>query len=162
MVRIPMLNSLSIICSLSLIISFANIEGKSPRGNPPAAVIYSLDGGHFILSDGRSPKTAEISVRGKVTDESNQPLPGVSILVKGTNNGTTSDTNGDYSLTVADQNSVLVFSFIGYATQEVSIDNRTSINITLKEELISLSEVVVTGYGTQSKRDITGAVATID
>ena len=141
---------------------FAANAGGDPPGDSPPAVLYRLDGGHFISSDVRSPETDEIAVSGKVTDENNQPLPGVNILVKGTTNGTTSDANGDYSLTVADQNTVLVFSFIGYATQEVHIDNRTSINVTLKEELISLSEVVVTGYGTQSKRDITGAVATID
>lgn len=105
---------------------------------------------------------AEVTVKGKVTDESGQSLPGVNILVKGTTNGTTSDANGDYSLNVADENGILVFSFIGYTTQEVNIENRSVINITLVVDVISLSEVVVTGYGSQSKRDITGAVATID
>ena len=158
------------VCAFAWSISFtflphlilAGAAGGDHHGDSPPVSIYGMDEAHFFSSDVRSVNTADISVRGKVTDESNQALPGVSIVVKGTNNGTTSDANGDFSLTVADQNSVLVFSFIGYATQEISIDNRTSINVTLKEDLISLSEVVVTGYGSQSKRDITGAVSTID
>src|SRR5258706_16429090 len=129
---------------------FAGDPAGDPHGDSPPHSIYNLDNAHFSSSGVRSLHTAEISVHGKVTDESNQPLPGVNILVKGTTNGTTSDANGDYSLTVTDKNSVLVFSFIGYATQEVSIDKLTSINITLKEELISLSEVEVTGYESQS------------
>src|SRR5260221_14265449 len=92
---------------------FAANTGGDPPGDSPPVVLYRLDGGHFISSDVRSPETEEISVSGKVTDENNQPLPGVNILVKGTTNGTTSDANGDYSLTVADQNSVLEFSFYG-------------------------------------------------
>lgn len=104
----------------------------------------------------------ESTVRGKITDESGQGLPGVNILVKGTTLGTTSDVNGNYALNISDPNGVLVFSFIGFMTQEVNIENRTVVDITLKPDVIALSEVVVTGYGTQSKRDITGAVATID
>jgi TonB-linked SusC/RagA family outer membrane protein len=105
---------------------------------------------------------AQTSIQGKVSDDNGQPVPGVHILVKGTTNGTTSDANGDYQLTVSDNNAVLVFSFIGYITKEVSIENRTVINVTLVTDVISLTEVVVTGYGSQSKRDITGAVATVD
>jgi TonB-linked SusC/RagA family outer membrane protein len=105
---------------------------------------------------------AQASIQGKVSDDSGQPVPGVHILVKGTTVGTTSDANGDYQLAVSDNNAVLVFSFIGYITQEVNIENRTTINVTLATDVISLTEVVVTGYGSQSKRDITGAVATLD
>jgi TonB-dependent starch-binding outer membrane protein SusC len=104
----------------------------------------------------------EFAIAGKVVDDANQPLPGVNILLKGTNLGTTSDADGAYKLNLPDGGGVLVFSFIGYVTQEVSVDNRTTLNLTLKQDVVSLSEVVVTGYGTQSKRDITGSVATID
>ena len=106
-------------------------------------------------------ESVEITVSGKVTDEANQPVPGVNILLKGTTTGTTSDANGAYTLTVPDENGVLVFSFIGYATQEVSITNRSVIDVSLVSDAVALSEIVVTGYTTQSKRDITGAVATI-
>lgn len=104
----------------------------------------------------------ENTIRGKVVDESNAPLPGVNILLKGTTVGTTTDADGTYSLSAPGQNGVLIFSFIGYLSQEVPIDNRTSIDVTLKTDMVALSEVVITGYGAQSKRDITGSVATID
>ncbi|HZB15461.1 MAG TPA: carboxypeptidase-like regulatory domain-containing protein, partial [Chryseolinea sp.] len=71
----------------------------------------------------------DITVSGKITDDANQPLPGVNILLKGTTTGTTSDADGNYTLTVPDENGVLVFSFIGYATQEVSISNRSVIDV---------------------------------
>lgn len=103
----------------------------------------------------------EITVTGRITDDANQPIPGVNILLKGTSTGTTSDTNGSYAITVPDGSGVLVFSFIGYATQEIPINNRTVIDVALAPDAVSLAEVVVTGYGTQSKRDITGAVSTI-
>jgi TonB-dependent starch-binding outer membrane protein SusC len=104
----------------------------------------------------------DVAITGKVTEADGQGIPGVNILLKGTSIGTTSDANGDYTLTVSNGSGTLVFSFIGYTSQEVPIDNRTSISITLEADVISLSEVVVTGYGSQSKRDITGSVATID
>lgn len=107
-------------------------------------------------------KKRDIEISGKITDEGGQSIPGVNILVKGTSVGTTTDTNGEYKLNVPDGNVVLIISFIGYTTQEVRIDNRTRIDVSLSPDVVSLSEVVVTGYGTQSKRDITGAVATID
>lgn len=116
----------------------------------------------IALCQHHTARAADITVSGKIIDDTGQSIPGVNILVKGTTIGTTSDSDGGYSLSVPDNATTLVFSFIGYATQEVSIDNRTSINVTLTPDVVSLSEVIVTGYGTQSKRDITGAVATID
>ena len=107
-------------------------------------------------------RKVDLDISGKISDESGQPLPGANILVKGTTIGTTSDANGEYKLSIPDGSTTLIFSFIGYTTQEVSIDNRTRIDIALTPDIVALSEVVVTGYGTQSKRDITGAVATID
>jgi TonB-linked SusC/RagA family outer membrane protein len=99
-----------------------------------------------------------IGVSGKVTDESGHPLPGVNILIKGTTLGTTTDFNGTYALQVEDPEAVLIFSFIGYVTQEVSVNNRTTIDIVLMEDLRSLNEVIVVGYGTQKKENLTGAV----
>jgi len=109
-----------------------------------------------------SPVAPEVTIKGKVTEETGEPLPGVNVLVKGTSSGTTTDSDGNYSLVVPDNSTALIFSFIGYVTQEVSIDNRSVIDVTLAVDIVSLSEVVVTGYGSQSKRDITGAVATIE
>jgi TonB-linked SusC/RagA family outer membrane protein len=103
-----------------------------------------------------------LEVSGTVSGESGEPLPGVNILVKGTTTGTTTDTNGAYRLEVENSGAVLVFSFIGYVTQEVSVGNRTSINIALVEDIQALNEVVVVGYGTQKKSDVTGSVARVE
>lgn len=98
---------------------------------------------------------------GTVVDESGQPMPGVSVLVKGTTQGIVTDIEGKFSLNVEIASPVLVFSFIGYTTVEMPVENQTEINITLKEDLQNLSEVIVIGYGTQEKKDVTGAMATV-
>jgi TonB-dependent SusC/RagA subfamily outer membrane receptor len=101
----------------------------------------------------------ERTVSGKVTDaETGDGLPGVNVLIKGTTVGTSTDSNGSYTLTVPNDNSVLVFSFIGYTTIEVVVGAQTTINQTLQSDIKSLEEVVVVGYGTQRKADLTGAV----
>lgn len=107
-----------------------------------------------------SPATSQTgaTVSGKVVDAQAQALPGVTITVKGSTRGTTTNTDGTFQLT-ADPQAVLVFSYIGFATQEVPVGNQTAINVTLAEDSQTLNEVVVVGYGTQRKRDLTGAVA---
>lgn len=102
-----------------------------------------------------------VTVEGTVLDDSGQPLPGVSILEKGTTNGMTTDSEGDYSIKVASNDAVLVFSFIGFQTQEIAVSNRSVIDITMTTDVTALEEVVVTGYTTQNRRDITGAVSVV-
>ncbi|MDQ3292011.1 MAG: SusC/RagA family TonB-linked outer membrane protein, partial [Bacteroidota bacterium] len=101
------------------------------------------------------------TVTGKVADEKGEALPGVTILVKGTTNGTTTAANGSYSINVPNGSGTLTASFVGYLTQEIPINNRTTINITLAADTKALEEVVVIGYGTQKKSDVTGAVASV-
>jgi TonB-linked SusC/RagA family outer membrane protein len=102
-------------------------------------------------------------VTGKVTDAANEPLIGVSVGVKGTSQGVTTDVNGSYRINVPSQgNPVLVFKYLGFTTQEVALGNRSSVNVTLAEQTQQLNEVVVIGYGTVRKKDLTGAVATVD
>jgi TonB-linked SusC/RagA family outer membrane protein len=105
-------------------------------------------------------QAASINVNGQITDNSGAPLPGATVVEKGTTNATTSDVNGDYSLTVDDQ-ATLIFSFLGFEDKEIPINGRTNISVTLLENSSVLDEVVVTGYGRQVKRDITGSVASI-
>ncbi|WP_299291378.1 TonB-dependent receptor [uncultured Mucilaginibacter sp.] len=100
-------------------------------------------------------------VQGTVTDEKGLPLPGVSVKLKGTNTGIVTDVNGKYLLNAVDGNGTLVFSFIGYVTQEVAINNREQINIRMTESPKALNEVVVVGYGTQKRSDLTGAVGSV-
>ena len=98
------------------------------------------------------------TVRGKVTDAKGQPLPGVTIIIKGTTNGTITGTDGSYTLTTVATDATLVFSFVGMKAQEVAMAGKTVINITMEESTIDLEEVVAVGYGTQKKVNLTGAV----
>ncbi len=107
-------------------------------------------------------KSVVAAISGTVTDESDMPLPGVNVLVKGTSLGTTTDVNGRYSLEITDQTSVLVFSFIGFLTQEVEVGTRTTIDMKMILDIQSLEEVVVVGYGEQKKVTVTGAVVAVD
>ena len=102
-----------------------------------------------------------ITVSGIVSDESGTALAGVSITVKGTNAGTVTDNKGSYKINVANTNAVLVFTAIGYDGKEEKIKNRTTVNVTLKASANRLEEVIVTGYGNQRKRDMTGSVAKV-
>jgi TonB-dependent starch-binding outer membrane protein SusC len=104
---------------------------------------------------------AQSPITGSVYDETGTPLPGVSILVKGTTTGTTTDANGKFSVN-ASSNAALVVSFIGYKTQEVLVDNRSSLTISLDPDITALQEVVVTGYTTERKKDIIGSVAVVN
>lgn len=100
-------------------------------------------------------------VKGKITDNTGNPLPAVTIVVKGTTVGASSDRNGEYSLDLEDPNAILIFSFIGMETQEIQVNGRSIINVVLTEETVGLNEVVVIGYGTQKKGDVTSAVSTV-
>ncbi|MBK0383646.1 TonB-dependent receptor [Pedobacter sp. SD-b] len=102
-----------------------------------------------------------VKIDGKVVDENGQPLPGVGIKLKGSSIGTLSNVNGEFSITVPDGNGTLIFSFIGYATQEVPLAGKTKLQISLKPITGGLDEVVVIGYGSVKKRDLTGAVSSV-
>lgn len=103
------------------------------------------------------------TITGKVTDsEKGDGLPGVSIAIKGTHRGTTTDVNGNYSITVPNENSTLIFSFVGYLREEVLAGKRTVINVSLKTDVQALGEVVVVGYGEQKKATLTGAVTSVN
>lgn len=101
------------------------------------------------------------TVTGKVTSSDDKGgIPGVNVLEKGTTNGTATDANGNYSITVS-ANATLVFTFVGYATQEISVGSRSVIDSELQSDVTALAEIVVTGYGTQDKKEITSAVASL-
>jgi len=104
----------------------------------------------------------DIQVKGKVIDEKGESLPGVSVVVKGTTQGTSTDMSGSYQVPVPDQSSVLIFSFVGYISQEVAVGSRTMLDVTLKVDEKALEEVVVVGFGEQKKVSVTGAVSSIN
>ncbi len=110
---------------------------------------------------GNSGSMVEVTVSGTVKAEDGSPLPAVNVIEKGTSSGTATDANGKYVITVTDGNATLIFSFIGYATQQVPVKDRTTIDISLQPDLAMLNEIVVIGYGTQLKKDVTGAISTV-
>ena len=112
--------------------------------------------------NGAAPTATEQLVKGRVTDEKNEGLPGVSVLVRGTQRGTTTNVNGEFSLNIPDGQTTLVFSYVGYLPQEILVGNQSSIGVSLKPDLKTLGEVIVVGYGTQKKADLTGSVATVE
>ena len=101
-------------------------------------------------------------VAGVVKDQSGEPLIGVNVMEKGTTNGSITDVDGKYSVSVTGKNPVLVFSYIGYVSQEIPVAGKNKIDVTLKEDTEELEEVVVIGYGTAKKKDLTGAISTVN
>lgn len=110
---------------------------------------------------GGKPSATAFEVTGKVTGDNGEELPGVSILLKGTNTGATTDVNGHFKLSIPEGSGTLVFSYVGYLTQEIQVGNRSVIDVKLEADTKALEEVVVVGYGTMKKSDVTGAIASV-
>jgi len=135
-----------------------------------ANLTFEVVGDYIVITE-KTPPTEESSaarehpaftVSGTVKDEEGAALPGVNVIVKQTTNGTATDADGKYTLTVSEGTETLVFSFIGYAPQEIAIQNRSVIDVVMVPDIRSLEEVVVIGYGTVEKKDLTGAVGSVD
>ncbi len=130
--------------------------------------LFSVTNVKFVISDRQIVLTTENvnnqqndeskNVTGKIVDSSGSPLPGVTVMLKGTNKGTVSDTDGNYSIKNIPYKGVLVFSFMGMKTMEIPVKDKTTINVTMVEDAIGIEEVVAVGYGTQRKVNLTGAV----
>ena len=105
--------------------------------------------------------SADLTISGTVTNDANEPLPGVNVILKRTTVGTTTNTAGVFKIAVPDASAILVFSFIGYQTVELSVGERTTMNVMLEPDTETLDEVVVVGYGSVKKSDVTGAVSSI-
>ncbi|MEJ1240297.1 TonB-dependent receptor [Chryseolinea sp. T2] len=132
--------------------SEATVSGHATPG-------YSTN--HVLSSLPASQPFVEFMVSGTITDDTGQGMPGVNIIERSTTTGTTTDAEGKYKLNVSGPEAVLVISFIGYATQEITVSSRSVIDIKLAPEVSTLNEVVVVGYGTSTKANLTGSVATI-
>jgi len=126
---------------------------------------YSVANRQIILSNVDNNSNLRIqqqkSISGKVADVSGQPLPGVSIVVKGSTNGVITNAEGNYSLINVSDNAILIFSFVGMKTQEITTKGKTTIDVKLEEETIGIEEVVAVGYGTMKKSDLTGSVSSV-
>ena len=113
------------------------------------------------LDENSNPILQGIVVSGTLTDDNDMPLPGVNIIVRGTTIGAITDVDGAYSIAVPNAEAVLVFSYIGYSTQEIAVGNQTTISLTLVPDLTSLDEVVVIGYGEATRKVVTGAIVSL-
>ncbi|MDR1676417.1 MAG: TonB-dependent receptor [Tannerella sp.] len=141
-----------------------NTEIKDVLAGILPGCTYEMDLRRIILIP-RTPEETQQDgkrVAGVVTDDTGEPLAGVNISIKGTNTGVITDAGGQYAIIVPDGNAVLAFSFIGFATRETTVGNRTVIDISLDEDTRILEEVVVVGYGLQKKVNLTGAISTVD
>lgn len=129
---------------------------------------YEAIGNHIVLKENdkknseKAPNTTDRTISGKVTDDVGETLPGVSIVVKGTQNGTTTNELGIYSLASIDEGVTLVFSYVGFLSKEVVVRNRSTLDVVLSKDTKTLNEVMVVGYGTVKKSDLTGSVARIN
>ncbi len=131
-------------------------------------ISYVMVNDHIILSKKEdntflSQMTLQqgITITGTVTDDAGQPMPGANVFIKGTTTGQVTDNNGQYSIIVPDRNTVLVFSFIGYITNEFPVGDQTVINVELEEDTKEIEEVVVVGYGVHKKATLTGAISSM-
>ena len=115
------------------------------------------DAAEGVKSD--QPQKKEIS--GSVKDTKGIPLPGVSVVVKGTTTGIITDTDGKFKISVPTDAKTLVFSFVGMKTQEISFGNNTTINVNLLEQVFGIEEIVAVGYGTQNRASITGSISDV-
>jgi TonB-linked SusC/RagA family outer membrane protein len=137
-----------------------NVLEKCFEGQP---LTYAFNDKTIILRErpvATAAKSQQTRITGTISDATGQPMPGVGIKVKGTTTTTVTDANGKY-VVMAAANSTLVFSYIGYTEQEAAVNGRTVVNITLQESQAELSEVVVIGYGTVRRSDLTGSVASV-
>ncbi len=127
-------------------------------------VVYKINNRQIALTAESSVLTSQqpkLQVIGKVTDSSGMPLPGTSVTIKGTTAGTITDTEGRYNLSGVPGNAVLVFSFVGMRTQEIAVEGKINIDVTMSEEAIGIDEIVAVGYGTQKKKYVVGSVSQI-
>jgi len=133
---------------------------KSSAPNPQS--IGGNDGPGTTSWENTTASPAAVTVRGQVTGPDKAPIPGVTVLVKGTTNGTTTDTDGNFTLSLPEANATLVISAIGFVTQEVALQGRTTVSVMLQNDVKALEEVVVLGYFSQKKADLTGSISQIN
>ncbi|WP_072999033.1 TonB-dependent receptor [Mariniphaga anaerophila] len=161
-------SSLDLSQKMTITVEDSNIETVLDKLFGESGISYEIYDRYIILKGkaGSNAKNGaavqqQHAVSGSVTDKGKQPLPGVTVIIKGTSDGTVTDFDGNYTLNNVPENATLQFSFVGMRTQEVEVSGQNVINVRLEEETIGIEEVVAIGYGTQKKSDLTGAVAAV-
>jgi len=152
------------VLKLSAFLIIANIGLLKAHANYSQTTFAALNMENEVVEKIMNENSAvdqSVTIVGTVSDKG-EPLPGVNVVIKGTMKGTVTDVNGNFTIEVSDKNAILIFSFIGYISQEISVGNRTQINVSMQDDINMSEEVVVIGYGTQKKVNMTGAVASVD
>ncbi|WP_149239839.1 SusC/RagA family TonB-linked outer membrane protein [Dyadobacter sp. 32] len=137
------------------------VSGLTVTTNQALARSDAKMSGTLTVRQSASHLKAALDISGKVTGDNGEELPGVSILLKGTTTGATTDINGTFKLTIPEGNAILVFSYVGYISQEIQVSNRSIIDVKLQVDTKALEEIVVVGYGTMKKSDVTGAITSV-
>ncbi len=123
---------------------------------------FHLENGLIVITNKENNiLTQQITIKGKVTDSEGNSLPGVNILEKGTTNGTVTDLDGYYTIEVSPADVILTFSYVGFLSEEIEVGGQTTIDVSLMEDILSMEEVVVIGYGTQKRGDVTSSISTV-
>lgn len=159
--------------NISIDIENGTIEEVLKKTLAPLNLKYHVNGNQIVIIKDKEEKKPALptpvisqadrkSIKGRVVDANSEPLIGVSIVVKGTSSGNVTDLNGNYTLDNITDDNTLVFSYIGYVPQEIPVRGKTTINVMMREDVQAISEVVVVGYGTQKKVNLTGSVDVID
>ncbi|RYY10242.1 MAG: TonB-dependent receptor, partial [Cytophagaceae bacterium] len=143
------------------------LAGATPTRLAAALLVGgTLLGGQPALAAGAvsaaAPAHVLVAFKGRVLDAKGNPLPGVTVLIKGTKTGTSTDANGVFNFNLPTGKETLIFSFVGYKSQEIAVNGRATLDVSLEEDAAALNDVVVVGYGTQTRATLTGAVATVD
>lgn len=150
---------------VSMEVKDASLEAALDQCMKNQSLTYHVINKTVVVEVSESPSQAPVhqpvKITGRVTDDKGRPLAGVSIQVKGTQSGTITDGNGDYTITVPGEEAILIYTYIGYAAQQKAVGNNAVLNVTLSAENTGLNEVMVVGYGTQKKSDVTGSISTI-
>lgn len=147
--------------AFSLVAGSFSSFAQEPGQTPPTGRVLPGERMAFTMPKHAGDVAADIPITGRVTDEKGEGLPGVSVVVKGSTQGATTDGEGSFRINVPNANATLVFSFVGYGKKEVVVGNQTALTVALAPDDQTLNEVVVVGYGSQLKKEITGAVQTV-
>ncbi len=152
---------LFLISTFNLSASFNSFDGRGNTSKSNQTMTIQVSDVNGIPGETPLPQAGQRKISGKVTDQTGAGIPGISVVVKGTTVGITTDIDGKYNLSIPTEAKVLLFTFVGMKSKEIALNTQTTYNVTMEEETIGLEEVVAIGYGTAKKRDLTGSVASV-
>ncbi len=151
---------------LDVYVDGESVETVLDKALENSSLSYKILNRYIIIKEnaGMTPKTSQQtkSITGNVTDDSEQPLPGVSIVVKGTTTGTITDFDGKFLISDVPGDATLIFSFVGMKSQEIAVAGQSTFNITMEEDAIGIEEIIAVGYGVQKKVNLTGSISTVN